>query len=50
MDQTIALFAELGKLKLIEFNPRVKVTDIAFPEGLCLVISNSLTPSPKLKT
>ena len=50
MDQTISIFAELGKAKLIEFNPTLKAIDVKVPESVSLVIANSVTPSPKLLT
>jgi|LauGreDrversion4_2_1035121.scaffolds.fasta_scaffold435616_1 N-acetylgalactosamine kinase len=50
MDQTISIFAELGKAKLIEFNPSLKAIDVKVPDSVSLVIANSLTPSPKLLT
>lgn len=50
MDQTISIFAELNKAKLIEFNPELKAIDVKIPECVSLVIANSLTPSPKLLT
>ncbi len=50
MDQTISIFAELGKAKLIEFNPELKAIDVEVPSSVSLVIANSLTPSPKLLT
>mmetsp|Transcript_25869 Transcript_25869/g.19509 ORF Transcript_25869/g.19509 Transcript_25869/m.19509 type:complete len:91 (-) Transcript_25869:663-935(-) len=50
MDQTISLMAEKGKAKLIEFKPEMKAFDVQLPKDLCLVVSNSLTPSPKLLT
>lgn len=50
MDQTISIFAEMGKAKLIEFNPILRAIDVAVPESVTLVIANSLTPSPKLLT
>lgn len=50
MDQTISIFAELNKAKLIEFNPALKAIDVEIPQGVTLVIANSLTPSPKLLT
>jgi N-acetylgalactosamine kinase len=50
MDQTISIFAELNKAKLIEFNPSLKAIDVSVPSSVSLVIGNSLTPSPKLLT
>jgi N-acetylgalactosamine kinase len=50
MDQTISIFAELNKAKLIEFNPELKAIDVDIPQSVTLVIANSLTPSPKLLT
>ncbi len=50
MDQTISIFAELNKAKLIEFNPALKAIDVNVPQSVSLVIGNSLTPSPKLLT
>lgn len=50
MDQTISIFAEIGKAKLIEFNPELKAIDVSVPSSVSLVIANSLTPSPKLLT
>jgi len=50
MDQTISIFAELGRAKLIEFNPSLKAIDVRVPESVALVIANSVTPSPKLLT
>ena len=50
MDQTISIFAELNKAKLIEFNPTLKAIDVNVPSSVSLVIGNSLTPSPKLLT
>jgi galactokinase len=50
MDQTISIFAELNKAKLIEFNPEVRAIDVKIPDNVSLVIANSLTPSPKLLT
>ena len=50
MDQTISIFAEINKAKLIEFNPVLKAIDVTVPSSVCLVIANSLTPSPKLLT
>jgi len=50
MDQTISIFAELNKAKLIEFNPELKAIDVEIPQSVTLVIANSLTPSPKLLT
>jgi galactokinase len=40
----------MNKAKLIEFNPKLLSTDVTIPADLCLVIANSLTPSPKLLT
>ena len=50
MDQTISIFAEKNKAKLIEFNPVLKAIDVNVPSIVSLVIANSLTPSPKLLT
>ena len=50
MDQTISIFAEMGKAKLIEFNPELRAIDVKVPSNVSLVIANSLTPSPKLLT
>lgn len=50
MDQTISIFAELNKAKLIEFNPTLKAIDVNVHSSVSLVIGNSLTPSPKLLT
>ena len=50
MDQTISIFAELNKAKLIEFNPKLRAIDVTVPESVSLVIANSVTPSPKLLT
>lgn len=50
MDQTISIFAEKNKAKLIEFNPVLKAIDVDIPSSVSLVIANSLTPSPKLLT
>ena len=50
MDQTISIFAELNKAKLIEFNPELRAIDVEIPNNVSLVIANSLTPSPKLLT
>jgi len=50
MDQTISIFAEKNIAKLIEFNPTLKAIDVKVPDSVCLVIGNSLTPSPKLLT
>jgi N-acetylgalactosamine kinase len=50
MDQTISVFAEIGKAKLIEFNPELRAIDVSVPQSVTLVIANSLTPSPKLLT
>jgi N-acetylgalactosamine kinase len=50
MDQTISIFAEINKAKLIEFNPALKAIDVNVPASVSLVIGNSLTPSPKLLT
>jgi galactokinase len=50
MDQTISIFAEIGRAKLIEFNPELKAIDVTVPSSVSLVIANSLTPSPKLLT
>ena len=50
MDQTISIFAEKNKAKLIEFNPVLKAIDVDIPFSVSLVIANSLTPSPKLLT
>ena len=48
MDQTISIMGEQGKAKLIEFNPKLKASDVEMPEGVLLVVANSLAPSPKL--
>jgi N-acetylgalactosamine kinase len=50
MDQTISVFAEMNKAKLIEFHPSLKALDVHIPESVSLVIANSLTPSPKILT
>ena len=50
MDQTISIFAELNKAKLIEFNPELRAIDVRVPVNVIMVIANSLTPSPKLLT
>ena len=50
MDQTISIMGEMNKAKLIEFNPKLKATDIEIPQSVLLVIANSLAPSPKLAT
>ena len=50
MDQTISIFADMNKAKLIEFNPSLRAIDVIIPQSVCLVIANSLTPSPKLLT
>ena len=34
----------------MEFKPKIQATEVKLPEELCLVIANSLTPSPKLLT
>lgn len=48
MDQTISVMGELGKAKLVQFNP-IRTTDVQIPEGYVFVVANSLTPSPKLQ-
>ena len=50
MDQTISIFAEMNKAKLIEFNPQMKAIDVIIPQSVSLVIANSLSPSAKLLT
>mmetsp|Transcript_11333 Transcript_11333/g.19092 ORF Transcript_11333/g.19092 Transcript_11333/m.19092 type:complete len:218 (+) Transcript_11333:244-897(+) len=50
MDQTISIMAEQGCAKLIDFIPDITATTVKIPESVCLVIANSLTPSPKLLT
>lgn len=50
MDQTISIMAKMNTAKLIDFVPSLKATDVHVPESVCLVIANSLTPSPKLLT
>jgi len=43
----------MGKMNtamLIDFVPTLKATDVKIPASVSLVISNSLTPSPKLLT
>ena len=50
MDQTISIFAERDKVKLIEFNPEPKITDVSIPKDVSIVVAHSLTPNPKLLT
>jgi len=48
MDQTISVMGELGKAKLVQFNP-IRTQDVQIPQGYVFVVANSLTPSPKLQ-
>ncbi len=50
MDQTISIFAEMNKAKLIEFNPVLQTSDAHLPQNMAIVISNSLIHSPKVLT
>lgn len=50
MDQTISIMGEMNKAKIIDFNPKLKATDVEIPTSVLLVIANSLAPSPKLAT
>ena len=49
MDQTICLFGEKIKAKVIDFNP-IKLTTIDLPKNVSFIIGNSLTPSAKIDT
>jgi galactokinase len=48
MDQTASIMGERGQAMKIDFIPEIKINKVMIPEGLVLVIANSLTPSPKL--
>lgn len=50
MDQTISIFAEQDRFKLISFNPEPRAINCPFPEGVSIVVANSLTPSAKVET
>jgi galactokinase len=50
MDQTISIMAEKATAKLVEFIPSIKATNVKVPENVSIVVTNSLTPSPKLLT
>ena len=50
MDQTISIMGEMGWAKYIEFNPELRSTTVAIPDGYKFVISNSLTPCAKVAT
>ena len=41
---------EHNQAKLIDFEPEIKANNVTLPSGASLVISNSLTPSPKILT
>ena len=49
MDQTICLFGENNKAKLIDFNP-ISLRDINLPPSVSFIVANSLTPSAKIDT
>ena len=50
MDQTISIMGELGKAKLIDFIPEISTSDVLIPPSVALVVTNSVTPSPKIMT
>jgi N-acetylgalactosamine kinase len=50
MDQTISIYAEKNKAKLIEFNPNLRTTSVNLPKNVSFIIANSLTDSPKIDT
>lgn len=50
MDQTISVYAEKNKAKLIEFNPDLRAKTVNLPTNVSFVIANSLTDSPKFST
>ena len=50
LDQTISLMGNFNTVKLINFIPELKVTDVSVPDSVSLVVANSLTPSPKILT
>ena len=47
MDQTISIMGEMITAKHIEFIPKISTDDVKIPSSVCLVIANSVTPSPK---
>jgi len=49
MDQTICLFGEKNKAKLIDFNP-IRLSSIDLPTSVSFIIANSCTPSAKIDT
>lgn len=50
MDQTISIMGQLGVAKLIDFIPEIKTSDVKVPNSVSLVVTNSVTPSPKIMT
>jgi len=50
MDQTISIMGEKGTVKLVDFLPSIKTTTVKILDSVCLVISNSCSPCPKLLT
>ena len=40
----------MNQAQMIDFVPEIKTHPVFVPESVCLVIANSLTPSPKLLT
>jgi N-acetylgalactosamine kinase len=50
MDQTISIYAEKNKAKLIEFHPKLLTHTVNLPEEVSFIIANSLTESTKIDT
>lgn len=50
MDQTISIYAEKNKAKLIEFQPQLLTHSVNLPEEVSFIIANSLTESTKIDT